>query len=220
MVVYNEWAHCYGCGYRIKTSDLGGVLGRGGFGLLSSSSVRPPADIKSELERIKALPLAPVRGLSLPVDGDSYYIVWPCSTYYKRRKFLPGSGPKYINPRGHAKPLFIPRQTKGCKSLAVVEGELNALSLAAIQPPFDVCSPGSCVDFSEKLLEQNSKFFSGYTRFRLILDKDLPGLNAVIKFKGLLLQHTPYVEVILMKRDCNEMLIDGSLKEECKRWGG
>lgn len=209
-VVYDEYAFCYGgCG-RIPLEELG----EAGQGLRAKPS---PADLNSELARIGALPCAPVRGLSLPVDGDSYYIVWPGNGYYKRRKFIPGEGPKYLCPRGHKKPLFVARKSQG-QVCAIVEGEINALSLAAIAPPYGVVSPGGVGDFKPEIIWQNKEIFGAIKRYYVILDKDSPGLQAAIKLKGALLQLTPYVDVVLLEQDCNELLIIGKLREKEAGW--
>jgi hypothetical protein len=213
MVIYDEYAHCFGCGYRVPIDSLG-KLG------VSRAPRVEPSDLKGELERIKALPTARVRGLELPVDGDSYYILWPSNDYYKRRKFIPGEGSKYLCPRGHAKPLFIPYEIKGANTLAVVEGEINALSLATLKPNYSICSPGGVGDFSEKMFYKYNTFFLRHKRFALILDKDSPGLEAAIKFKKLLLKHTHDVQVHLVSPDLNDLLMQGKLQDEAKKWGG
>lgn len=210
VVVYEHHAYCFGgCG-RIELSELEGVV--------VSRKPAPPEDLAARLDYINRLPRARVRGLDLPVDGDSYYIAWPSGDYYKQRKFIPGDGPKYKCPRGHKKPLFIPLIQPGRKTLAVVEGELNALSLASLNPPFNVCSPGGVGDFNEKILDRYASFFFTHTRFKVLIDKDPPGVEAAIRMKKLLLRHTPFVDVVLMPRDCNDLLLEGRLHEEVKKW--
>jgi hypothetical protein len=209
--VYDDGFHCFGCG---ATGPLS-ALNRPD---LVVAPRKPPANLADDLARITSLPRARVRGLDLPVDADSYYIVWPGNSFYKRRKFIPGEGPKYVCPRGHTKPLFVARETKG-PTLAVVEGELNALSIAALEPSFSVCSPGGVGDFNERVLERDRRWFSKFSRFVLVLDKDGPGLAAAIKFKEMLLKRTPYVVVQLMSRDANELLMSGELTQEVQRWG-
>lgn len=212
-VVYEDHAFCYGgCGL-IPLSELGRA------GVPPVSSARPPSDIKSELARIRSLPTARVRGVVLPVDADSYYLLWPGDTYYKRRKFLPGDGPKYVCPRGHKKPLYVPHEPKGADTLFVVEGELNALSLVEIGVDVAVCSPGGVGDFRESLLKDEWEFFGRYDKFHLVLDKDKPGLDAAKRFKQLLLSRGKWnVAIHLMERDCNELLQAGTLREEVERW--
>lgn len=207
-VVYHDHYRCYGCNASGPISALGSAV-------VGSSPVRlPPADLQADVARVSALPRAVVRGLSLPVDDTSYYILWPGNAFYKRRKFFPGDGPKYLCPRGHKKPLYFPRQEDRHDTLAVVEGELNALSLASIEPPFDVCSPGGVGDFKESLWPS----LAGYKKYLLILDKDKPGLDAGKKMKEWLVRKTPYVELRLVSPDLNDMLVYGSLKQEVESW--
>lgn len=205
VVIYESHGYCFGgCGV-IPLSELGNVR---------PAAAAPPTDLKSELERIRLLPKSSVRGLHLPVDGDSYYIVWPEENYYKRRKFFPGEGPKYLCPRGHKKPLFVAHNPKGATQVAVIEGELNSLSLATLNPKFAICSPGGVGNFNEK--ELNNLHFD---RYLLILDKDKAGLEAAIKAREILVKRTPYVEIVLMEKDLNQLLQDGQLQDEAKKRG-
>jgi hypothetical protein len=205
VVIYESHGYCFGgCGI-IPLSELGDVA--------PAAPVRP-TDLKSELERIRLLPTGSVRGLVLPIDSDSFYIVWPEGNYYKRRKFFPGEGPKYLCPRGHTKPLFIAHNPKAATQVAVIEGEINAMSLATLNPKFAICSPGGVNQFNKKDL--NSLHFN---KFILILDKDRAGLEAALKAREILIKRTPYVEIVLMEKDLNQLLQDGQLQDEAKRRG-
>lgn len=210
MEVYLDYAHCFACGYRVSTATLGSR----GISLPEGPSRASPVDLQADLERIKSLPLARVRGLDLPVDSDSYYILFPGSSYYKRRKFFPGDGPKYLCPKGHAKPLFIAHDPKGADKVAIIEGEANALSLATLKPSFAICSPGGVGSFNEK--ELNDLHFSKYL---LILDRDKAGLAAAIKAREFLVKRSPYVEIVLMEEDLNDLLQSGRLEDEAKARG-
>lgn len=207
-VVYHDHWRCYGCGASGPLSQLG-LKGT------SAISRPPPVDLPSELARIRALPLVTVRGLRLPADADSYYVVWPCGGYYKRRKFFPGDGPKYIGPRGHKKPPLWARREAGSATLVLVEGELNALSLAQACTHADVMSPGGVGDFKETLVYA----VAGYTRYILVLDRDKPGLDAGQKMRNWLLKLTPYVDLHLVQPDLNDKLVNGTLREEVRSWG-
>lgn len=209
VVIYETYAFCFGgCG-RIELSELGPHV--------KPTAKAPPEDLAGALVRINSLPLASVRGLSLPVDGNSFYIVWPCGGYYKRRQFLPGNGPKYVCPRGHAKPLFIAKDEPKATLLTLVEGELNALSLASVNLPGAIASPGGVGDFGERLLKYEQLLLR-FERFRLVLDADGPGLEAAIATKKLLLRYSPYVEIVLMEKDANDLLVQGRLKHETEKW--
>lgn len=212
MVIYEDHVHCHACGYHITLDKLNRPD-------IVSPVRRPPEDLKSSLERIKALPCAPVRGLSLPTDGKHYYIVFPSGDYYKRRKFIDdGEGPKYRCPAGHRKPLYIPRLVPKVQALAIVEGEINALSLASLEPAFSVCSPGGAADFFGVNFDKNSRFFLTHSAFLIIVDKDQAGVEAAIKIKERLLRHTPRVFIHAMAEDCNELLMRGRLGERVKGW--
>lgn len=210
-VVYDDHAWCFGgCG-RVELSEL------------ASQGVRPaaklqPEDLQRSIERIRSLPLARVRGLDLPVDGDSYYILWPDGGYYKRRKFIAGEGSKYLCPKGHAKPLFVPRHPPGAAAIALVEGEINALSVASLAPPFAVASPGGVGDFTEKTLDK-APWLARFSRWLLVLDADKPGLDAAIRMKkALLARGLADIQVVLMEEDCNDKLVKGTLQDEVERW--
>lgn len=209
VVVYEQFGYCFGgCGV-IPLSELGDVR---------PTVAAPPTDLKSELERIRLLPTGSVRGLVLPIDGDSFYIVWPEGNYYKRRKFFPGDGPKYLCPRGHQKPLFVARKDVSKDNLVIVEGELEALTLATIKGNYDIVSPGGVGNFKEGPW---LNFALTYKRFCIIVDRDRPGLDAAIRLKKALLEISPYVSVLLKDKqgDLNDLLVKvgkESLQEFCK----
>ena len=209
LVVYEDGYRCYGCGRSGPLKDLGKLD-------FVPAPKPPPEDIKAALARIAQLPLVSIRGLRLPADSTGYYITWPSGDYYKMRRFIGDGGNKYFNPRGHKKPLFVPYETN-LSALAVVEGELNALSFAAVKPPFSVCSPGSATDFSDKWLSH--ELFRKHKRFLLVLDKDKPGIEAAKRMREALLKRTPYVMVHLMERDANELLQAGELQDEVEKMG-
>lgn len=207
--IYEDGYHCFVCDASGPLSALGPE-----FRDIKAPPKLPPTDLPSELARIKLLPFAPVRGLQLPVDTNSYYVLWPGDTYFKRRLFFPGEGPKYLCPRGHAKPPFWAHHDSKNSSLAVVEGELNALSLERVLSGWDILSPGGVGDFNEKLLPM----LRGYKRFVLILDKDKPGLDAGKRMKEMLVRMTPHVDLFLVAPDLNDQLVNGTLEKEVKSW--
>ncbi len=103
-------------------------------------------DLKTTFEYINSLPKKHIRGVLLPYDERGYYIVWGHDEYSKFRQFNPGKGQKYIGPKGHYPPLFWARHS-GSSILFIIEGEVNALSVAQIVSG-DVCSPGSASMFN------------------------------------------------------------------------
>lgn len=193
-VIYDDHYYCFSCGAHGKASELGLKLG--------DIKPREPEDIAKTLAYISSLPRTEIRGLNLPVDDKYYYVVWPDGSYYKRRD-KSGGPSKYLCPIGHSKPLFK-ADVKGRKTLCIVEGEINALSLSAIYPPFDVVSPGSATEFtSRKYLTEYAK----YDRFIIVADADPAGLKAAINLKSELLKRTPHVRTHLMGQDANDILV-------------
>lgn len=208
MVVYDDHAWCYGgCG-RIDFKELG-IEGE------SYETVRrePPEDIGASISRIATLPKISYRGLEFPADDKYFYIVWSDGSYYKRRLLVGDGGAKYLCVRGVKKPLFVARETKGQTRLAIVEGELEALSLAQIPGNYDIVSPGGCGDFKT---ERYLSYYLTYNRFVVLLDRDSAGLSAAIAMKAMLIKHSPYIDVRFKdpKRDFNNVLCETNGKEK------
>jgi hypothetical protein len=195
FVHYDTYGHCFGCGYRAPLTDKDRQ---------HEETTQPPIDIDAELTRISNLPKMAFRGLVLPVDGAFAYITYPGSRYFIARSLLSDGGRKYICPPGYRRPTLRARVVES-DTLAVVEGELNALSLAQAEPPFNVCSPGAASNF---FLDRDMKYFLTYKRFLLYTDYDRAGFNAAVAMKAQLLNYTPYVEIFLMKKDFNDILKD------------
>jgi DNA primase len=108
----------------------------------------------------------------------------------------------------------------GRKALAIVEGEINALSLAACYPPFDVVSPGGAATFAAK---KYLNFYKQYDKIIIIADADSAGLKAAIELKTEALKWTPKVSVVLMEHDCNDILQSGGISKlrlEMEKWVG
>ena len=210
LVVYDTHAHCFGgCG-RIELSELG---------LTAPEAPKPryKEDLAKKREYINALPVKEIRGLPFRYDSLGYYVCWPNSDYYKLRLFSPGDGPKYKNPSGHTQPVFWARRSTG-QTLYVVEGEINALSLAeAVQ--YDIMSPGSASNFLA-LTSNDLTIYRSYANIIIMVDRDAAGTAAAIHLKGLLLGKVPFVSIVLMPKDCNQVLIDHgkeALKDEADR---
>lgn len=191
-VIYDDGYHCYGCGAHGPLSDLG---------ITVAGYRRPKEDLSAALQTISKLPRVTVRGLQLPVDANHYYILWPDGDYYKKRSKV-ATQAKYLCPSGHSKPLFK-ADVAGRKTLAIVEGEINALSLAAIYPPFDVVSPGGACEFTSR---KYMTFYQQYGTLVIVADEDTAGLKAAIELKAKVLTWTPHCMIYLMKEDCNDVL--------------
>lgn len=213
MVIYEDRGYCFGCGITVPLSELNRPD-------LIPVTKPEPEDLPSTLAYIKSLPLVSIRGLFLPADEDNYYIVWPSNDYYKRRKFIPGESSKYLCPKGHSKPLFIAAETPN-KTAVLVEGELNAISLASLNLGYTIISPGGCGDFNDRNFDKimQNKYFYKASRVILLLDKDVPGLDAAKRTKNFLLQNGfSNIIIRLLKQDCNELLVRGELEQETNNW--
>lgn len=202
-VIYDNYGHCFGCGYR---ASLGEALEK-----QSKETVVEKENVKESLSYINELPRKSIRGLDLHYDDRFYYILFPGFNYYKKRAFI-DVGSKYLCPTGHTKPLYTPYKVNNTDTLAIVEGELNALSLAQAKPEFDICSPGGCSSFYGKEYDRYKQTYLTYKHIIVIVDKDSAGVKAAIEIKAKLTQHTPYVTIRLMDRDLNEILINNGIE--------
>lgn len=177
-------------------------------------------DISEEIEYIRSLGKTDLRGFSFPTDLGGYYLVWPDSSYYKYRKFQ--GEPKYVGPKGHKPPLFWARQT-GLRTLAIVEGEINSLSVASVMESWDVVSPGSASMFNGVTLLKLLTLARNYANVVVILDDDAAGSKGLIECKAAFLYKIPFVTYVKLKPDANEILIESgkeALRERLQRVRG
>lgn len=164
-----------------------------------------PEDIAKEFRYIESLPRRTIRGLQLPADDRGYFIAWPGGVYYKYRFHDAKGGSKYLGPRGHKPPLFWVRK-KGQKTLVIVEGEINGLSLGQAFPEYDICSPGSASMFNSQNLSKHLTEFLKYDNILVVLDDDAAGIKGLIETKAFFLYKHPFVSFIRMSPDCNDVL--------------
>ncbi len=192
--VYETHGYCFsGCG-SIPLSELG----------FEQPVVehKPKENVRATLEYIATLPTKLIRGLELPYDDKGYYIVWPNEFYYKLRHW--DGKLKYKNPGGWSQPLFVANSTM-TTTLVIIEGELNALSLATLKLPLDIVSLGAASQFTPKLLSK--ALTQAYQHVILVLDADPAGILATIKAKSYLLGKVPKITTILHpKPDFNDIL--------------
>jgi hypothetical protein len=198
-VLYSDHYCCYGCGKSGPLSELEGVD-------VSQVEDPEPEDLAAAFAYIDSLPLEKVRGLMLPSDVESYFIAWPDKSYYKRRFYNP-TGVKYIGAAGHKKPPFWARQGKGSVCV-LVEGEINALSIAEACPDFDVMSPGGTGDFSSKRAKYYLQSIRYYEILVIITDADKAGALACIELMGAVSGQVKKVVHHLMPVDANEVLCE------------
>lgn len=179
-----------------------------------------PEDLEAAMSYIDSLPIKKIRGLSFPSDERSYFVRWPDGSFYKRRFFDPGSA-KYIGAKGHKKPWFFASYVEGADTCVLVEGEINALSIAKACPEFTVISPGGCGDFSSKNARKISLHSTIlYSTILIIADRDAPGAEACIEMMSLLQGSGKRVVAHLMSPDANEVLIEQgetAVQREVKR---
>lgn len=211
LAVYDNGAYCFGCGYR-----------NGDYVSHDKEEYRYVEDIEKTIQYIGSLKWAHVRGLDLPCDDSGYYILWPTKDYYKFRGFDGNSNlPKYRGPSGIPKPLYI-CSTNDEHTLAVCEGEINALSLALVST-VSIVSPGGAGDFYSKRLIKDLAFYTQYAKIHVIVDADAAGTKAAIELKSRLIQAGKTDVIIhLLEKDFNDILVqDGieSLKQKVREMG-
>lgn len=204
--VYGNRFKCFGCGARGPITDLG----------------LKPEDANEEKERfvenvaetfeyILSLPVREFRGLRFPCSGVGYYVCWADHSYYKLRLFNPRkSGDKYRSPSGVRKPpLILPGAGE---SLALVEGEINALSLKEAFPALHVVSPGGAGDFYGKGQEAYVRRYAEFPKIHIFTDNDKAGGQAAIEMKvRLLMSGAQDVRIHLLETDFNDTLVQEGL---------
>lgn len=214
---YGDHAFCFGCHQSIPLAELGEEAKEVSRGPIYIE------DIASTLVSIDLLPRKEIRGFTLPYNSRGYYLVWPSRDYYKMRIEGAEAGSKYRGPSGHKKPPFLAADVPSSGRLALVEGEFNALSLAALEPPFDVISPGGAGDFYSKGNERHLRDYARYSRVDIVVDADAAGAQAAIETKAKLVTlGCPEVKIHLVERDFNVILVESgkeALRDECKRMG-
>lgn len=196
--VYEDGAYCFsGCG-QISLAELG-FEGQ-------ASPPKPKEDVEKSLEQIKRLSIGRFRGFDFPCDFSGFYITWPNAPFYKKRLFDPKAKNKYLGPSGHKPPLFWARN-QGSNTLACVEGELEALSLAEAVKSWDVVSPGSASSFESFSLV---KACSKYGAVLLFVDNDPAGIKAAQSLTTLLVDSVPKIVVSYKdkEQDFNKILCE------------
>ena len=200
-VAYATGYHCFGCGARGPLADLNLPAG-----------IRPEIsyveDLEKSIERIKHLPQKQIRGFSLNCNDKGYYLLWPNSDYYKFRSYSPENpGGKYRGPSGHVKPWYWVDSSH--PTLVVVEGEFNALSLAALKLPLSIVSPGGAGDFYSRTAERELRGLCKFGTIFLVVDDDaagaIAGIEASSKLKAM---GANCVHIKLVKKDFNDVFTE------------
>lgn len=206
LAIYPDGYHCFSCGKSGPLSDIN-----------TSIKVKPKKvdNIEEKVAYIKNLPKYSIRGLHLHADDSGYYLLWADDSYYVKRYYQP-KRIKYIGPAGHRRPIYVPQADTG-KRLFVVEGELNALSMAEVWGQDTIASPGGVDQFRDK---DNLQFYSKFDTVYLCVDKDPPGVLSAFDTKQKLQGKVKNIFIELWERDMNDWLqYDGAekLKAELKR---
>jgi 5S rRNA maturation endonuclease (ribonuclease M5) len=164
-------------------------------------------NVPEKVKYIQSLPKQTIRGFELPFDSAGYYILWPSLDYYKLRRWDNNhSLGRYLSPSGVTKPWFVANQSKS-KTLVLVEGEINAMSVAKVLPTTQVISPGSASNFSDAYSRNKLTELTGYSKVVLLVDADGPGFEAAIKVKQLIKHQVPDIVINTMKEDANSILV-------------
>ena len=104
--------------------------------------------------------------------------------------------------------------------LSLVEGEINGLSVAKAMPEWAVASPGSASMFNSDNLTKTLTHYRDYDKIVVILDDDPAGLKGLIETKAFFSKRHPFVDVLLLKPDPNEVLVESgteALRETLSR---
>lgn len=207
-VVYRDGWYCFGCGQRGAISELGLVEEE-------IPRIEYVEDLQDTLRYIERLPKRFVRGFELPHSLTGYYLVYPCGTYYKHR--IMGTttpGGKYRGPSGHKKPPYVIPGKENSDTLVLVEGEFNAMTLALLDLPIRIISPGGAGDFYSKGREKDLITYSKYYTVIVVVDDDAAGAQAAIETKSRLLiaNKNCDVRIKLLKEDFNDVYVNGGRK--------
>lgn len=188
---YENGGYCFVCGYTEITNYKPKKIGQ----------IKSQSELQKEFEYIDSLSEKTIRGLNLRVDGEGFYILWPDRSYYKKRLF--SGSVRYMGPKGVRSRLFIYTGEKQ-DTLAIVEGEINAMSLKKSIPGsgITICSPGS--------VNSLSKYLQDYLRYKkiyVIVDNDAPGLAYGLDLKNKLLELRKNTTLVALEEDFNDLLV-------------
>lgn len=185
MEIYPDGGYCFVCGVFVPIDELG----------VEPSERKPPTDIPKMVSYIDSLPSRRFRGIILPHDNDGFYIVWPDRSFYKKRMF---DGPiRYTGPRGHRAPLMV---IPGNKTLVIVEGEMNALSLGNQKET--VVTSGSATELMKHL-----SYYLTFDKILCIMDKDVPGVAHGLELKDRMVRNSKKFKLIARETDYNDVLV-------------
>lgn len=201
--VYEDRAYCFVCRYSCPSDQI-----------VSADELKElkkaPTDIAQYVEYIKTLPIMGIRGLSFHSDTSGFYIIWPGDNYFKKRVTIEDTKNRYIGPRGHRAPLWVHKGNSNL--LVIVEGELNAMSLALCNPRYTLISPGSATELPKTL-----DYALTFSTIVIIVDKDIPGVGWGANLKHELIKRQKKVQLVAVEKDINQILQEEG-KEGVKKW--
>lgn len=192
MVNYDTHWYCFGCA---STMPIEG-------GVRKESINKYKEQLEQKLAEIRQLPHRAIRGFNLPYDSRGYYVLYPNADYYVLRTWDDTTATKYRCPSGQKKPLYIEEGNN--KLLFVVEGQMNAKTLAVVTPA-TVISPGGCTELNKP---DTVNYCLQYDNICIIVDKDAPGVVWGLELKEALLKHKKRVALYPMPADFNSLLVD------------
>lgn len=197
MELYDDGiGHCFVCGAHMRILDA-----------VNAAPAKPKVveDVKASLQEIKQLPMRLIRGLWLHYAQNGYYIVWPTNDFYKLR--LTSGYTRYIGPVGHTPPLFWAKKLYQADTIVLVEGELNAMSVAEASSDWDVVSPGSAMNFGSKEAEL-LQLVGKYKTVIIWTDGDSAGIMALWKLLPVLINRNIKCSHISQEDDANDILVN------------
>lgn len=198
MELYDDGhGYCFVCG---KSTKMLGALTAG------PASKKEAENIQESIAAIKRLPAKWIRGLWMHYSDDGYYVIWPNDEYYKMRTY--SGKPRYIAPTGHTPPLLWAKDNfpVGNDTLIIIEGEINALSLAMVVENCDIVSPGASTNFHSKEADL-LKVASGYDNVVVWTDYDSAGIHAIWGLLPVLCNRGIKASQITPELDANDMLM-------------
>lgn len=203
LAIYPTHYVCYGCGARGSHAELEKEHPiPKGQPFTRSKVIYKAEDLAASIAKIKALPTKRIRGHQLPYDNQGYYLVYPGNGYYLKRLFdAPKGVSKYRYPYGQRNRLYWAQKTDS-KTLYVVEGQFNALSLSLLVPNADIVSPGSC---TELIRPEYVKTYLQYKTVHVIVDKDAAGVVAGIQLKETLTKAGILATLTALEKDINRI---------------
>lgn len=196
MYLYPNGGYCFSCGKNATLEEIGREAPY-------APEEREPEDLTPAIAYIESLPLRPWRGLEVPMDEDSAYILWPDRSFYKRR-LLFNEKVRYLGPAGHKAPWLWARCEGG--ACIVVEGEVNALSVALACPNLAVVSPTGSGGFTKKNAQNSLTKVCSFDKVLIVADADAAGAKAIIELYGELAGRVPVIRTLLMPIDSNDVL--------------